>query len=373
MFKLSLGSLAFYISSLFLLLPANADEGMWVYNNLPKKQLKEKYGFEASDLWSEHLLKSSVRFNSGGSGSFISSQGLVLTNHHVGAETLQKISSSEHNYYRDGFYAKSLAEEVPALDLELNQLQSIEDVTSRVSQAVKTNMSAQEAAAARNAEIAQIEKESTEKTGFRSDVVPLYQGGQYHLYRYKKYTDVRLVFAPEFDIAFFGGDPDNFEFPRYDLDMCIFRVYENGKPVQTENFLKWNDAGAADGELVFVSGHPGSTRRMFTTAALEYMRDVSVPYTLNYLINQEVLLQQYSGKGEEEGRRAKSEMFSIQNSRKVYVGRLKGLQDRTLMLAKQKAEYELRAAVENDPKLQEVRFSEVCERLFQRLLPRQRD
>jgi hypothetical protein len=332
----------------------NADEGMWVYNNLPRKQLKEKYGFEPSDAWSEHLMKSSVRFNSGGSGSFISSTGLVLTNHHVGADTLYKMSTPEKDYHKLGYLAKTLADEPKAHDLELNQLVSIEDVTEVVNAAVKPEMSAAEASAARKAVIANIEKVSTEKTGLRSDVVTLYNGGQYHLYRYKKYTDVRLVFAPEFDIAFFGGDPDNFEFPRYDLDMCIFRVYEDGKPAKIDHFLQWNEAGPQENELVFVSGHPGKTSRMYTVKALEFLRDVRVPYTLNYLLQQEVLLQQYASKGVEQARRAKDELFGVQNSRKVYVGRIKGLQDSSLFLAKQKEEYALQAAVQSNPELKEL-------------------
>ena len=200
------------------------DEGMLVYNQLPTKILKERYGFEPPAGWADHLMRSSVRFNSGGSGSFVSSTGLVLTNHHVAADTLAKISTAEHNYYRDGFLAKTHADEVLAPDLELNQLIEIVDVTDRVNQAVAAEP-ADKAQAARQAAIATIEKESTEQTKLRSDVITLYQGGAYHLYRYKKYTDVRLVFAPEFSIAFFGGDPDNFEYPRHDLDMAIFRVY----------------------------------------------------------------------------------------------------------------------------------------------------
>lgn len=340
--------------AVLIAIPSSADEGMWVYNNLPKKTLKDKYGFEVTDAWAEHLMKSSVRLNSGGSGSFISSNGLVLTNHHVGADTLHKISTAEHNYFDEGFLAKTLAEEVKAPDLELNQLVSIEDVTERVNAAVKEGMTSAEAAVARRAAMAQIEKESTEKFGLRSDVVTLYQGGQYHLYRYKKYTDVRLVFAPEFKIAFFGGDPDNFEFPRFDLDMCIFRVYENGKPAKIENFLKWSANGASEKELVFVSGHPGKTSRIFTVSALEVMRDVKVPYLLNRLMHMEVLLQQYSGKGIEQARRAAGELFSAQNSRKVYMGRIKGLQDRSLILSKQKQEYELRSQVEANPELKNL-------------------
>ncbi|PYK04351.1 MAG: serine protease, partial [Verrucomicrobia bacterium] len=203
---------------------AIADEGMWLFNVPPLKQLKEKYNFEPTAQWLEHLQKASVRFNSGGSGSFVSSNGLVITNHHVGLDTLQKISSEKNNYVRDGFYAKTQAEEPRATDLELNVLMSIEDVTARVTAALKPGMSAEQSAAARQKAIAEIEKESKEKTGLRSDVVTLYQGGAYHLYRFKRYDDVRLVFAPEQQIAFYGGDPDNFEYPRFDLDICIFRA-----------------------------------------------------------------------------------------------------------------------------------------------------
>src|SRR5947207_11722105 len=218
---------------------ALADEGMWLFNNPPLKQLKDDYHFEPTPQWLEHLQKSSVRFNSGGSGSFVSSNGLVITNHHVGLDTLQKFSSEKNNYVRDGFYAKSQKDETKANDLELNVLMSIEDVTDRVKAAVQPNMSADDANRARGNAIAQIEKESREKTGLRSDVVTLYQGGQFHLYRYKRYDDVRLVFAPEEEVAFYGGDPDNFEYPRFDLDICIFRAYENGKPAKIGNYLKW--------------------------------------------------------------------------------------------------------------------------------------
>src|SRR3954454_6195179 len=218
---------------------AVADEGMWLFNNPPLQQLKEKYHFEPTPQWLEHLQKSSVRFNSGGSGSFVSSTGLAITNHHVGLDTLQKISSEKNNYVRDGFYAKSQKDEVKATDLELNVLDSIEDVTARVTGAIQPSMSPEEAAKARANAIALIEKESKEKTGLRSDVVTLYQGGVYNLYRYKRYDDVRLVFAPEEQIAFYGGDPDKFEYPRFDLDICIFRAYENGKPAKIEHYLKW--------------------------------------------------------------------------------------------------------------------------------------
>jgi hypothetical protein len=266
------------------------DEGMWLYNQFPKQLLKERYGFEPSDEWLAHLRQASVRFNSGGSGSFVSSRGLVLTNHHVGADALQKMSTAERDLLKTGYLAKTLADELKCVDLELNVLASIQDVTAQVNAAVKPGLPPAEAQLARRAAINTIEKEQFDKTGLRSDVVTLFQGGQYHLYQFKKYTDVRLVFAPEQAIAFFGGDPDNFEFPRYDLDICFFRIYENGQPAKIEHFLKWSKAGAGDGELIFVSGHPGRTSRLNTVAHLEYARDVQVPQSLDLLRRREVLL-----------------------------------------------------------------------------------
>lgn len=328
-----------------------ADEGMWLFNSVPKAQLKSKYGFEPTQQWLDHLMLSSVRFNSGGSASFVSSNGLVLTNHHVASDTLYKLSTAEHNYNEDGFLAKSQAEEIKAPDLELNQLISIEDVTERVNSSVSQGLSAPEAAKARQAAMAQIEKESLDKTGLRSDVVTLFGGGKYHLYRYKKYTDVRLVWAPEAGSAFFGGDADNFEYPRYCLDVTLFRVYENGKPAKIEHFLKMDPNGAKENDLVFVSGNPGRTRRVYTHAAVEFQRDYSMPRTMNYLRRKEILMQQYGLTGPEQKRRAKDDLFGIQNSRKAIGGMLAGLQDPTFAIAKKTEEDALRKKIAADPKL----------------------
>ncbi len=331
-----------------------ADEGMWLFNHPPHKQLKEKYGFDVTEAWLDHVQKSSVRFNSGGSGSFVSEDGLVISNHHVGADALQKFGDKNKNYLRDGFYARSPAEEKRCLDLELNVLMSIEDVTTRVNAAVKSEMTVEQAFLARRAVMAEIEKESLDKTGLRSDVVTLYQGGQYHLYRFKKYTDVRLVFAPEQQIAFYGGDPDNFEYPRFDLDICLFRVYEDDQPAKLQHYLKWSEAGVSENELVFVSGHPGRTSRLFTVAELEYVRDQRLPYALERLHGLEVLLSSYSARSDENARRAKEDLFGVQNSRKAYIGELAGVLDPKLMEQKQAAEKKLRDAVAARPELKDA-------------------
>jgi hypothetical protein len=304
------------------------DEGMWLFNNPPRAQLKERYGFEPTDAWLDHVRMSSVRFNSGGSGSFVSADGLVMTNHHVGAGDLDKLSTPEKNYLRDGFHAKTRDQEIKCKGLELNVLLGIKVVTDEVTAAVKPGLSPAESFKARQAKIAEIEKAAAdEKTNIRADVVTLYAGGQYHLYTFKKYTDIRLVFAPEKQIAFYGGDPDNFEYPRFDLDMCFFRVYENEKPVQPQHYLKWSPAGSKEGELVFVSGHPGRTNRQNTTAELKYLRDTGYPYVLNRLNRLEVLLNSWGGRSERNMQRAEEELFGIQNSRKARIGGLAGLMD----------------------------------------------
>lgn len=331
---------------------ASADEGMWPFNNVPRAEIKKRYGFDITDAWLMKVQLASVRFNNGGSGSFVSGDGLVLTNHHIAADTLQKISTPEKDYVKEGFYASTREREAKAPDLELNQLVSIEDVTGRVTSAATAGMTAEQENAARRAAIANIEKESSEKTGLRSDVITLYQGGQYNLYRYKKYTDVRLVFAPEFAIAFFGGDPDNFNFPRYDLDMALFRVYENDKPVKVENYFKWSKSGAKEGELVFVPGNPGSTARLNTVAHLEYLRDNGLPFVIKLLNSQHQALAKYRSQGEEQSRRAQEDFFSIENSLKALKGELEGLQDKFLIAKKAKAEEALRRTVSADKKKQ---------------------
>jgi hypothetical protein len=332
-------------------IPVLADEGMWLFNNPPLRQLKENYQFEPTPQWLEHLQKASVRFNSGGSGSFVSANGLCITNHHVGADALQKASSEQHNYLEEGFYAKTNAEEIKCADLELNVLMSIEDATARVNAAVKPGMSPDAASTARQSAIAQIEKESKDKTGLRSDVITLYQGGAYHLYCYKRYDDVRIVFAPEQQMAFYGGDPDNFEYPRFDLDICIFRAYENGQPARIEHYLKWNSSGPSDGELTFVSGHPGRTDRQLTIDELADRRDREVPTWLQMFNRREVTLLAWGQRSFENARRCRDDLFGDQNNRKRYAGYIAALLDPEIWSALQNRAEKLRTEILRNPKL----------------------
>jgi Peptidase S46 len=332
-----------------LALPATADEGMWTFDNPPVKQLKERYGFNPTQQWLDHVRLSSVRFNDGGSGSFISPEGLVLTNHHVARGQLQKVSTPEHNYVQNGFLAKTRDQELKCPDLELNVLMSMEDVTARVKGAVKPNMSDKDALEARKAEIAKIEKESLNATGLRSDVVTLYSGGEYWLYRYKKYTDIRLVFAPEVDAAFFGGDPDNFTYPRYDLDMAIFRVYEDDKPIASPDYLKINTKGPAANDLVFVSGNPGSTDRLYTMARLKAARDVTYKLRLELINRMLNVFRRYAAGGTEQARQADMMIFGLENAIKAYDGEYKGLKNPEIWKTRTAQEKEFRKRVAANP------------------------
>src|SRR5499427_557433 len=348
--KIAVVAIAIVMAASIIGVPrAAADEGMWTFDNPPLKQLKERYGFTPTKEWLDHIRLSSVRFNDGGSGSWIGAEGLVLTNHHVARGQLQKISTPQKDYAKDGFYARTQAEELKSPDLELNVLMSTEDVTSRVEAAVKPGMDEKKALDARKSEIAKIEKESLDATGLRSEVIPLYNGGEYWLYRYKKYTDVRLVFAPEQQIAFYGGDPDNFTYPRYDLDIAIFRVYENGKPVHNDHYLRWNPKGPADGDLVFVSGNPGSTDRLDTVAQIENERDYLYPQSLKTLNRRLNVLKAYAALGPEQARQAGNLRLSLENAYKAEVGEYNGLLDKSIIAKKQKDEDEFRKQIAANP------------------------
>jgi len=319
---------------------AIADEGMWLYNTFPVDRVQKQYGFTPTQEWLDHLRLSSVRFNNGGSGSFVSADGLAFTNHHVGSDCIAQLATSGADYMKSGFYARARADEAKCPDLELNVLVGIDDVTAKVKAAATPSMSDADASHAQRSAMSAIEKDCATSTGLRCDVVTLYSGEVYNLYRYKKYTDVRLVFAPEFEAAFFGGDPDNFTYPRYDLDITFFRIYENDKPVHLDNYLQWSKTGVKDGDLIFLSGDPGSTDRLKTISQLQFLKDVDYPSRLASYKQRIAMLQKFSGQSAENARIAHEEIFQLQNSQKAINGEYEGLQDTSVLSRMEAAEHE---------------------------------
>jgi hypothetical protein len=329
-------------------LVARGDEGMWTFDNFPSAQVAKKYGFSPDAKWLNEAQLSSVRLAGGCSGSFVSGDGLVMTNHHCAHSCIEQLSTKDKDFVKEGFYAPTLDQEVKCPEIELNQLVAISDVTKRIRGATQ-GLEGQKFAEAERAEMATIEKECAQGSDqVRCDVVTLYHGGIYDLYKYKRFQDVRLVFAPEFAIAFFGGDPDNFNFPRYDLDVSFIRAYENGKPAQTEHHFRWSKAGAKEGELTFVSGHPGATSRDLTLSQLAFERDVALPDALMYLAEQRGFLTEYTRRGPEQYRTAESDLFYIENSYKALKGRREALVDDSLMQSKVRRENALRAKVKGN-------------------------
>jgi hypothetical protein len=339
------------------LAPARADEGMWTFDNPPLKQWKERYNFEPSPEWLERVRLASVRLADAGaaggaSGSFVSPTGLVMTNQHVGSGQLTKLSTKERDLVKSGFYARTPEEELKCPDYEASVLVSYEDVTKRVQGAVRAGASGAEAVAQRRAEITAVERESNEKTGLKSEVLTLYSGGEYWLYRFKRYNDVRLVFAPEEQIAFFGGDYDNFTYPRYNLDVTFFRVYENGRPAKTEHFFKWSKTGAAEGDFVVVPGYPGSTNRLLTTAQLKFQRDAGNPLQMQVWTSRRDALARYAALGEEQARRAQGARRSLDNSMKRLTGQMQGLAVAPSFARKEAEERTLLDALAKRPELE---------------------
>jgi hypothetical protein len=340
------------LALLIVFMPVFPDEGLWLFNMPPTELLKANYKFTPGPEWLSHLQLSSIRLG-GASASFVSADGLVLTNHHVGSGMIQNLSTKERDLMKTGFSARTREEELKCPGLEFLVLQEIEDVTGRVREVEATGKNPADAAAGREKFIASLEKESSEQTGLRCQVVSLYAGGLYHLYKYKVYTDIRLVFAPEYATAFFGGDPDNFTYPRYDLDITFFRVYENDRPLQTPHFLRWATKPVKEGDLVFASGNPGSTGRLLTLSQLEFLRDVSYPFMIGTNSRRRALLAEYSKKGEEESRVALRTLFGIENSLKAVGGYQSGLLDQKLMEKKAQEEKAFRAEIGKDPAMAE--------------------
>jgi len=323
-----------------------AEEGFWPYNLIPKAAIKAKYKFDVTDQWLKHLQLATVHFG-GATGSIVSPQGLVLTNHHVGLRSLQQLSTPEKDLVKHGFLAPTMADELKVPGLSLRVLQSIEDVTDKVAAAVTPNMTPQEMAAARQKAIQAIQ--GSPEQGVGRQVVALYAGAVHHLYTYKTFNDVRLVFGVEYQTGFYGGDADNFTYPRYNIDVSMFRLYENDKPAQTPNYLRWSPKGSAAGELVFTTGHPGSTQRLNTAAHFEYRRDMALPFSIANLEMREAAVKKWMAQSDENARQAKTELFGIQNSLKSQRGQLKGLQDPAVMAKKKAAEARLRAELAKNP------------------------
>lgn len=339
-----------------------ADEGMWLFDHFPKDQVAAKYGFQATDEFLHHLERASVRFNNGGSGSFISPSGLLFTNHHVGQDCIEKLSTAEHDYLANGFQTENQAGEKACPDLEVDALLSTADVTAKVNNGIGPKTAPVDANRMRKAAIARIEKDCVSSTHNRCDVVTLYSGGEYSLYQYKKYTDVRLVFAPEYRIAQFGGDPDNFTYPRYCLDFSLFRAYENGKPAATPDYLAWSRQGVQDGELTFVSGNPGSTGRLQTFAQLEFSRDYTFPLRLAIWKERIDRLLAFGEQGAENKRIAQDYLDEDRNGYKAVSGFDAGLKDPELMRRKREDEQKLRAAIAADPEKQK-KFGDIWDQV----------
>lgn len=329
-----------------------ADEGMWLLNDFPRERVQKKYGFVPSDEWLKHVQLSSVRLVAGCSGAFVSDRGLVLTNHHCVADCIGELSSQQRDLNRNGFYAATQAQERRCTGSELNQLIDITDVTDKI-QGATAGVPEQRFGSALNAAISRIEKTCADGGALRCDVVSLYHGGRYHLYKYKRFTDVRMVFAPELAASRFGGDPDNFSYPRYALDVTFLRVYENNQPLKTPHFLRVNTRGPVEGELIFAAGHPGATQRLLTVTQLEFLRDVHYPEQLLYLAELRGRLTQWARANPEQRRQAADPMYEVENNLKAMGGEFSMLRSRDFFTAKRAAEEALRARVAQKPEWQQ--------------------
>ncbi len=329
---------------------ARADEGMWTMDNLPLAQLKQRYGFTPSADWITRVTQASARLALGCSASFVSADGLVMTNHHCANECLAELSPKGQNWFQNGFSANGQSAEPQCPAMELDRLDRISDVTAQMAKALDGKQGAAYSQAQKAAE-AGFEKDCVagDATHWRCDVVTLYHGGKTALYRYKRYQDVRLVFAPDQNAAFFGGDPDNFNFPRYDLDLTFLRAYENGKPAKT-TYFPFDPDGPKAGELVFTSGNPGATSRETPAAELELLRDLELPSGIAYLSTLDGVLWEYGRQGAQQTQDAQDELFGVENSLKVYTGWQQTLAQPGTIAAKRAFEAGLKSWIDADPK-----------------------
>ena len=328
----------------------HADEGMWTFDNFPSHTVEAKYGFAPSQGWLDHVRLSSLRIAEGCSASFISPHGLVMTNHHCVLDCVQQLSTAQQNLVEKGFSASTPAEERKCPAFELDQLVQIRDVTADV-QGATAGKKGSAANAALHAKEAQLQQSCGSDPSTLCQVVSLYEGGVYDLYHYKRYTDVRLVFAPEMSVAQFGGDPDNFNFPRYDFDIGLVRAYEGGQPVNSPDYLKWSANGSTDGELAFVSGNPGGTSRELTTSQLAFERDTALPQVIPAVSEYRGLLERFVTESPERAREGDEDLFFDENTYKVVFGREQALLDPEFFDIKVREEQKLRQAVAADPKL----------------------
>ena len=333
--------------------PAFADEGMWTYNNFPAAKVKAKYGFEPSKEWLNHLQLASVRIAGGCSASIVSPDGLVMTNHHCARECIENLSGNmKKDFNRDGFFAKTEKDEAHCPGMELNQLVEITDVTKKMTDATK-DVAPEKFAETQKTTQAALEKECQTGDEFRCEVVTLYRGGRYDLYKYRRLQDIRLVFAPEDGIAFFGGDPDNFMFPRYDLDVSFVRIYgKDGKPAKQEHYLGWSDGSIKEGDVTFVSGNPGGTSRGLTVAQLDDDRDYRMPLTLMKMAELRGFITMYQARGAEQKRHSNDLLFGVENGLKAYKGRHAALADKAFYGQLVKNEQDFRAKVKAKPELE---------------------
>jgi len=352
---------AILLGLLFVIQPLFAQNGfekfdvgkMWTFEHVPSDYFSQTYGFSITKEWLDDVRLSALRFGNGCSASFISEDGLVMTNHHCGRGYVTSVTREGEDFSKTGFWASTLADERSVPSLFVDRLMNTIDVTKEVQEAMEQGKSNTEKTALKNQKIKEIETKYRAETGFQCSVITFYNGGMYMLYCYKRYTDVRLVFSPENYIAHYGGDPDNFTYPRYDYDAAFFRVYENGAPIKTDNFFAWSKNGASEGEPLFVIGNPGSTERLKTYAQLEFARDYQIPSRLkglNYMVGfLEKFLQDNPGKTQQ----FQDALFGAYNSQKVFNGQLKALKDGAMMERKKNFENHLKEKVNSDAGLKQ--------------------